>query len=227
MKWYRLKCIRKLTKCRVQWRIGYLTVTLFVTLIAAPKITIVAEKVFETITQGLFEIIASRSCIKRCYQGSVLQRVWNVLVKPAKNSNTAHSTRVLTLVRTRYTVAALRGGVWEKSFSYRNIVAWLTFSLLWLIICLFVCHFVCQLLRFLLLFTISFVCFSVFCFVCFLFPLLSCVYEDSCTGSNYRIRWQNNCMSSMIAWYSNWFMCRPISPFWVCCWNTCWFCQVK
>ena len=42
-------------------------------------------------------------------QGSVLQRVWNVLVKPAKNSNTAHSTRVLTLVRTRYTFAALRG----------------------------------------------------------------------------------------------------------------------
>ena len=42
-------------------------------------------------------------------QGSVLQRVWNVLVKPAKNSNTAHSTRVLTLARTRYDFAALRG----------------------------------------------------------------------------------------------------------------------
>ena len=44
-------------------------------------------------------------------QGSVLQPNSNVLVKPAKNSNTAHSTRVLTLVRTGYTFDALRGAM--------------------------------------------------------------------------------------------------------------------
>ena len=46
------------------------------------------------------------TCLMYAQQGTVLQPNVNVLVKPTKNSNTAH---VLTLVRTFYTFAALRG----------------------------------------------------------------------------------------------------------------------